>query len=117
MILKGLHSESAFQQICEAQNFDIHEEKETYEKFRQYVQFDSSSTIQAVSRKKWERNEAQALEILGQSSDLRKNPTFLTCLPLFGKHLFDQIKQSRSIYDLFKRIMINHYSDKSTLEK
>jgi len=116
LILKGVHSEKNFYDLCDCLNFDIHEESEFYKKIEEFIQFENKSNIQIISRKKWLKNEAEAWQILARKSDLKKNPTFLTCLLLF-KDIFEEIKNSKSIYDLFQRILLHHYEQKSPIER
>ena len=44
------------------------------------------------------------------------NPTFLTCLLLF-RGIIDEIKNSTSISELFKRMLLHHYDSKSPVER
>ena len=69
-----------------------------------------------ITKESWENYEQENINLLNKKSDLRKNPTFLTCLVLF-RHIFDHIKQARNIFDLFQKIMYNYYEKKSPLER
>ena len=69
-----------------------------------------------ITRSLWLRGEEEGRNLLLQKSDLRKNPTFLTCLILF-RDIFDEIRKSETIYDLFQRIMLHYYDSKPVIER
>lgn len=116
ILLKGLHLEQNFKDICAANDFDYKREQAFYEKMKQFIQFQIRPNTQIITRESWEGHEEDNIQLLSRKSDLRKNPTFLTCLVLF-RHIFDHIKQATNICDLFQRIMHNYYEKKSPLER
>lgn len=62
------------------------------------------------------KHEAEAEQILSRAPDLKNNPTFLVCLVLF-KDIFEEIKNSDSLIDLFERILINYYEQQSPIQR
>ena len=56
------------------------------------------------------------MKILGKRSDIQSNPCYLTCLILFID-IFEQIKDSKTMFDLFQRILKNDYDGKSMIQR
>ena len=101
VVLKGLHREQDFREMAASLDNDPDADQDYWFRVKLLVDFQNQRpNISVITRSLWERDEQAARNVLNEKADLRKNTTFLTCLNLF-KNIFDEIRKSTSIYDLF----------------
>jgi hypothetical protein len=87
-----------------------------FNKVKNMINFKRSPNTRLVTRQTWLDKESEAQKIIGKRPDRMCNPTFLTCLLLF-RGIFDEIKNSTSISDLFERMLLHHYDSKNPVER